>query len=211
MLTDLDLVNLCVACYEEPAAFDAIIDQDGVWVGVKHYEDCSVIAFRGSTTFLDWVRDFEASMVPDPTLGWVEMGFLRGMRDIKAHVDTIVPYNKPMYITGHSLGAARALLFAALCNAAEEEIAAVVTFGSPRPGGQKLKNILALVPVRSYKNGDDPVTDVPLDIPLIDGYIHPHDLIAVDVPANPGDTWGLLSRHHSQLYQQAMKKLCATS
>lgn len=209
-LSDLDCANLCAACYNATEIFDRVIDIAGVWAGVKHYEDCSAVAFRGSTTINDWLHDFQGNLYSDAALGGVEEGFLLGIRDAKAHLDLVIPFGKPLYITGHSLGAAHALIFAAFWQLSQRVTVAVVTFGSPRPGTDQLKRILAPVGIRSYKNGNDPVTGVPLSLFGIP-YCHPRDLIDVDVPPPSDDPWGMLARHHIQFYQEAMKNLCAIS
>lgn len=209
MLTDLDCATLCWSCYNDVGIFDRVIEFDGVWAGIKHYEDCSAIAFRGSSTLQDWIRDFEGLMVNDPAIGCVEQGFMRGMRDVIAHAADEINTSMPkIYVTGHSLGAARALIFSGLVAAMglPKILQRCVTFGSPRPGGAKLKEVLAPVEIHSYKNGDDPVTEVPIAFPLFP-YAHPRDLIMVDVPPAAGDMWGVLARHHSELYVQAMKGL----
>lgn len=211
MLTDLDLATLCWSCYNDTNTFDRIVFTSGVWAGIKHYPDCSAIAFRGSTTIEDWLRDFQGTMVDDPALGRIEQGFLSGMRDVAAHlVDEIpkLPKSKTLYITGHSLGAARAFILAGLICAAGSGLAinSVVTFGPPRPGDARLKHILAPVDIRAYKNGNDPVCDVPVMLPLFP-YIAPRALLPVNVAPAADDPWGLLAHHHIELYIQAMKGL----
>lgn len=203
--SDLDLAVLCWSCYNATEVFDKIIDIDGVWVGVKNYDDCSVVAFRGSTTILDWLRDFQGFMIDDCELGGVEVGFRSGIRDVLANVAPII--KTPLYITGHSLGSARALIYAGLVKLSGVPIEAVVTFGPPRPGGQKLKDILSSVPIRCYKNETDPVTDVPFDIPIIEPYLQPRDLIQVNVAPESNDPWFDIAPHHIELYVHAMKGL----
>ena len=201
MLSDLACAGLCYHTYFTPGAFDQIIDSNGVYAGIKQYDDCTAIAFRGSTTITDWHRDFEAEMVDDPQLGKVEAGFLQGLREALI----FTAFNKtPIVATGHSLGAARALLFAGDMSVSHLAIPLrVVTFGSPRPGAQKLKDILKNVPICSYKNGDDPVTDVPFNLPDFP-YIHPRDLIPVKVETTSPDPWLLLKNHHIQNYIAAL-------
>src|ERR1700722_10656049 len=146
MITDLDACNYCAACYSSPAQFDAIysgVASDDVWCGVKALEDCSVVAFRGSVCFLDWQRDLDSVMIPDSELGGVERGFLSGVREVYQKIIPTLSLLKPLVITGHSLGAARALIFAGLLTAAGTKPVRVVTFGSPRPGAEKLKFILS--------------------------------------------------------------------
>lgn len=203
MLFDLTCAGLCYKTYFEPGAFDQIIDSNGVYAGIKQYADCTAIAFRGSTTITDWHRDFEAEMIDDPQLGQVEAGFLTGLREAFASPNGHFSTEK-LIITGHSLGAARALLFSALIIAGKGNyIPKVVTFGSPRPGAQKLKDILANTPICSYKNGDDPVTDVPFNLPEFP-YIHPRELIPVKVESVTPDPWFVLHNHHIQNYIAAL-------
>lgn len=208
-LSDFDCANLCAACYENTEVFDRVIDIEGVWIGVAHYEDCSAIAFRGSTYLDDWLRNFRGNFFEDDELGNVEAGFIIGLRKAKIHLLKVLDPWKPLYITGHSLGAARALIFAALWHLGKEPIEVVVTFGSPRPGARKLVDILSPIEIRSYHNNYDPVTKVPPALPGIE-YQHPRDLIAVDVPPMVGHPWGLFARHHIELYQEAMRRKCAT-
>lgn len=215
-LNDLELATLSWSCYFDIATFDRVIALDGDWAGIKHYPDNEhVIAFRGSTTVEDWLRDFQGLMVEDPELGGVETGFMKGIRDVLAYAgDEIEAVPAPkIYITGHSLGAARALLFAALVCAQghAQVIQRVTVFGSPRPGGMKVLKLLNNVPINSYKNGDDPVCDVPIEIPLLEPYTHPRQLIVVDVPPSEDDSWGPIARHHSELYVAAMRKLYGQS
>lgn len=202
MLNDYEIALLLQQQYDEAqGVFDVILDVSGVYCSVKYFQDFSVICFRGSTTILDWCRDFQGIMVPDAELGGVEQGFITGLRDIDAHIDTLPIFGseKSVIITGHSLGAARALLFAGMWTLHNqmEPGDEVVVFGSPRPGGMKLKGILAPLTVRAYCNGRDPVCRVPLDIPLIDPYCEPCELIMLDEAPTPDDVWGgFIGWHH---------------
>lgn len=205
MVTDIDLAQTCYDLYFDTSKIDTILDIDGVCVGIKHLPEASIICFRGSTTILDWFRDFQAQMVYDTELGGVDFGFLQGLRDIigKRPGDAIP--NKPVYITGHSLGAARALLFAALEKIRGLQIAGVTVFGPPRPGAFSVKTILASVPVTCYKNRSDPVCYVPMDIPLFDPYVHVRELTPLNAAPPSDDAWGPLADHHMELYLQALK------
>lgn len=211
-LSDFDLATLSWSCYNDTAAFDRIVDLNGDWTGIKHYPSNEhVIAFRGSTTIQDWYRDFQGLMIQDPDLGGVETGFMRGIRDVLAHVGDEVEGPLPqLYVTGHSLGAARALLFAGLLVTQGHSrcLKRVSVFGSPRAGGRKLVELLDPIDVHIYKNRFDPVCDVPLEIPLLEPYRHVRPLIAVDEPPSELDPWGIVADHHSELYVAAMKRMC---
>jgi predicted lipase len=209
MVTDLELAQVCWNLYYDANKLDHIVSTEGVTVGISHSAEHSIICFRGSITFLDWLRDFQAQMVFDDELGGVEFGFMQGLRRIIGQrPDGAVP-SKPVYITGHSLGAARALIFAALERLRGLPIAGVTVFGSPRPGAAKLKEILAPVPVRVYKNRHDPVCELPLNIPLLDPYVHVRELIHVDAAPAPeeivDDVWGIAPDHRMDLYLKALQ------
>ena len=64
-------------------------------------------------------------------------------------------------ITGHSLGAAHAAIFAALFTANNLPWKELVTFGCPRPGYQALRNLLCGRAMTAYRNGHDVVPTVP--------------------------------------------------
>lgn len=80
-------------------------------------------------------------------------------------------------------------------------------FGCPRPGDSVIRDTLSGVPVRSIKNGDDPITDVPLDIEMIgEDYIQPKDFELVNVPWHePLPDWGPFNAHHIELYMAGCK------
>ena len=114
-----------------------------------------------------------------------------------------------IYIAGHSLGAARAALYAFSRIKRGLPVDGVFLFGCPRPGDAMIRDALSQIPVRSIKNGDDPITDVPLDIELIDeDYCQPRDFEAVNVPWNDSlPDWGPFNAHHIELYQEGCKSL----
>ncbi len=203
MLTDLQCVELCADLYGDQSQFDHIYNVDEVYSGLKFYPDCTAVVFRGSTTFLDWIRDFQGAMV-QTDIGGVEMGFYTGLRDTLAALSPGIPKDTPVKVSGHSLGGGRAYLFAALLIKMGYNVS-ITTFGSPRPGDAVLKGILAPYPITAYKNGTDFVTDVPIPIHPLLPYEHPRDLIGVNSPPSAGDAWGLLAYHHIQLYQKALE------
>ncbi|MGO8916229.1 MAG: lipase family protein [Stellaceae bacterium] len=208
MISDIDCVQACADLYQGGAGFDALIEpdaDDGVCVGLRRRGDDDLVIFRGSTTVEDWARDFLTiphASTRHPQLGDVHAGFMLGMDDAFA---TLSPLLRPsVYVTGHSLGAARATLFCGLLVVAGRPPATRVVFGEPRSGCGSLTTILAGVPGRSYRNAGagrhDLVTDVPTEPPF--GRVTP--LTDVFAPPLPGDPWGIFAYHHIQLYQAAL-------
>ena len=123
----------------------------------------------------------------------------------------------PVFITGHSLGAAEASLYAFSRVKRGLPVDGVYTFGCPRPGNSGLGAALAAVPVwRAIKNGAgrfpdyDLVTAVPFDVEELLDYAQPAPFEEIDVAPLPDDSWGLFRYHHSQLYQVGCRKLAPT-
>lgn len=207
MLSDLDCANLCQAQYDGKAIFDQSFSINGVDFSIKNYDDCGAIIFEGSHDLPDWISNFDAVMV-DTTIGGVEQGFYMGLSQCLLKAIPLLPKGKPIFVTGHSRGAAHAHLFAALLIKAGYDVV-VVTFGSPRPGDARLAAILSTKPNRSYRNyldfdNQDFVCDVPLPLPPLTPYVHPSQQVIINSPAAPGDSWGILSRHHLFLYTKAL-------
>jgi triacylglycerol lipase len=139
--------------------------------------DAIVIAFRGTepTNERDFTTDFDARQIPFETKlhfsGWgrVHEGWVDGVNVVlfkiaealRAHVDGA----RSLWITGHSLGGALAMVAAAfLANLANNRIAGVFTYGQPRVGDPifraRYDQILGAITFRCV-NDHDPVPHVP--------------------------------------------------
>ncbi|HAV78372.1 MAG TPA: hypothetical protein DCX53_13575 [Anaerolineae bacterium] len=145
-------------------------------------DDYAVLAFRGTevTKKADVMTDAKAIKV-SVIEGRVHGGFLSGYNSIREDILSAlkkVP-GLPIYITGHSLGAALATV---ATNYLENEvigkaplrdqIAACYTFGSPRVGNKQYDREFKS-PIYRVVNTTDIVTVVPL---LLMGYIHIGDV-----------------------------------
>ncbi|MHB8388125.1 MAG: lipase family protein [Acidiferrobacteraceae bacterium] len=150
--------------------FDAIRMQEG---------RRAVVAIRGTTANpLTWAADATAFPVYDGVLGCCDAGFLLIARLFWRVIhNAIGPHTA---FVGHSLGGAVAVLLGALAAAENRGPHEIVTFGAPRAGSWKLRRLLADVPMRMFRNGDDPVPLVPW-IPLV--YLHPRKNIEIGAAA----------------------------
>jgi hypothetical protein len=127
--------------------------------GPTHPQRFAVVVFRGTRgTLGSWLRNFDVLPAPWPGGGRVHRGFLRRFEalwpPIAAELDGL---NRPFWVTGHSLGAALAVLAAA-----RRRPLAAYTYGSPRVGDGRFAAGLSGIPIFRICNPADIVTIIPL-------------------------------------------------
>jgi Lipase (class 3) len=208
-MTDRQLANIELAAYGHPATsggWEWFGEVAGVKFGHTFFGGASIIALPGSETVRDWILDFEALAVEHDGLGPVHKGFFTGLPEAYAAMKAR-PLRPRVIVIGHSKGAAAAALLCGLMALDDRPAALRVVWGEPLSGFQTLKDVLADLPQRSYRNaGDgwhDPVTDVPLRLPPLEAYTRVCPLTDVCAPPPPEDAWGLLRAHHMELYAAA--------
>lgn len=211
--SDVDLVNLSAAIYDATTRwdhFDPGFDDEICW-SVRDYPDCQVVTFRGSIVLHDWYEDIRAFPVAT-RIGDVHQGFYADMEKMWGEFRVMV--KKPVMITGHSLGAARADILAGLMLADGFMPARLTVFGEPKPGMPDFGRLISQIPGRSFRNGDanhvDLVTKVPLTIEPFDVFVHRKPLIDVSAIPTGGmiERDGLFSFHHIELYVAAVAAYC---
>jgi len=210
-ITDRFLAGLCQRIYQgdhsDNLHFDPGTDGDHICWCIQQVDGINIVVFRGSVTFVDWVRDLMALANPfhHDDLGPVHPGFLSGIRTVQRELRTIAP-DGPVIVTGHSLGAGRAAVLAGMLTLEGRTPVARVVFGEPVPGFRPLAELTASVPTRSYCNGDehghDRVTDVPFRLPPLLLYQRQTALtrISVPPPASIENTLGIFAYHHIEMY-----------
>ena len=187
MITDLYLARLCQSAYDPGASWDSRWTQKSVYVYCRKVVNTYAIVFRGSDNLTDWLDNLKGWPSHHKDLGFCHTGFLEDMDVVVGEVLALVN-GHPIVITGHSLGAARALILGALLTVLGVKPQSIVVFGSPRPGAGKLKKVLldGGFPIRSYRNRSDPVCDVPYVmmrkwLPDFGIYQQPVDFTPLDV------------------------------
>lgn len=212
MISDLELAQACNDTYDIGVTWWRLNYVDEVWVGIRLLAGGSVVVLRGSEVATDWVRDMRGLPTRHPVLGLCHRGFLAGMDDAGAWVAATLPKG-PYAVTGHSLGAARALIVAGLLTAAGRPPDRLVTFGTPRPGFRQLAGILTGggFPIVCYKNRNDPVTGVPwLRFPGGDGFCLPVTETSIDVPGEDEPGIDIVFRdHHMPLYMAGVARIAS--
>jgi triacylglycerol lipase len=135
-----------------------------------------VLAFRGTQvddfwqSVLDWTTDARFVPVLDAHGHWVHAGFKSAVeevwRDVTDHIRNLqASQRRPLWICGHSLGAALATIAANLCSDdAALGFAGLYTFGSPRIGDRRFGTRITPPVVFRFQNDSDLVTHVPLGL-----------------------------------------------
>jgi triacylglycerol lipase len=153
-------------------------DSKGTQAFLYLSEAACILAFRGTEKNLeDWLTDADARQLAPPWAGAGEdIGIHRGFHEALEHVwDEIVNLlseaRRPIWITGHSLGGALAVLAAS--RLARErpalQVAGVYTFGQPRVGNGVWTKTLPLQlqqRIFRYVNDNDIVPLVPPPLPI---------------------------------------------
>lgn len=118
-----------------------------------------VLVFRGTSIFGDWLSNLNTILADWPEGGSVHRGFKEALREVWAEVgDWVAALDRPMFYTGHSLGAALATLAA---SKSPRPPCAVYTFGSPRVGNSEFVATLKNIAVYRVVNNHDIVPTLP--------------------------------------------------
>jgi hypothetical protein len=132
---DLGLARACVEAsarayaevsFESGLAHVLVVADDGAQ-GTRP----TIVAFRGSADRRDWLTDFGVRFWYT-ACGRVHAGFWDSTSSVMGNVAAVGP--GPVIVTGHSKGAAEALICARRLAEAGREVSAVITFGGPRVG-----------------------------------------------------------------------------
>jgi triacylglycerol lipase len=126
----------------------------------------AVICFRGTQQIEDWLTNVRISSVDirhtetNVKIGKMHKGFHDAYKSVEDEiVERLQGYaDLPLYITGHSLGGALAVV--ATWYQSSEYLAACYTFGAPRVGDQGLIDRFR-TPIYRIVNGPDPMTLMP--------------------------------------------------
>lgn len=172
------------------------VDNTQAWLGVD--EANVVVAFRGteSATTLDGLKDILLTdamnllVVPEGRLGHDLSAAGVGARFHKGFVDAIAEIweplvaaveaelkasDRPLWITGHSLGGALALLSAWLFKRRFVPVHEVCTFGAPMIGNREACGAFDLEfagRIFRYVNGRDPVPKLPTMSLVANEFLH---------------------------------------
>lgn len=154
--SDLNIINL---------KLDKTFDTEGTQAIIASTDNFVVLSFRGteSTSPKDIKADFKANKVFCTSGGMVHSGFKTAYEQVSLEIQKTLELpvfeNKPLFITGHSLGGALATIASKrLTHSAG--IAACYSFGSPRVGDAIWMSSIK-TPIYRIVNAADCVTMMP--------------------------------------------------
>jgi pimeloyl-ACP methyl ester carboxylesterase len=158
-----------------------------------------IVAFRGTEVRATWTKtikdlintDLDFEMVPVPNFGngaKVHQGFwsafLQVRRDVLDAVRDQDIADKEVWVTGHSLGGAQAILAARTFRDEGIPVRGLYTYGSPRVGNEAFRDHLGIRNTQRYVYALDLVPMMPDDISL--KYCHVGRTNNFKIPLLPG-------------------------
>ena len=145
----------CVGCTDLH-----FFDANGAQGYIAIRDDAVILVFRGTEPddLHDVIADMKFMLVPHEKSGLVHHGFIQALNAVWDQLEPIFEAAKPrpVWVAGHSLGAALALLAGERLGGAQ----AVYTYGAPRIGSRGFRDQYPC-PVYRLVNNNDIVTMIP--------------------------------------------------
>ena len=130
----------------------------------------TILAVEGTKETTDWITNLKFLIKRDDCHRGFKNNANRTLAQLVVAYEGLNPERK-LVIAGHSLGGATATLIADLLWESGNKNVALVTAGSPRPGGRRLKRRLKDLEHHRFVHGNDIVPGTP---PWLAGYVHTH-------------------------------------
>lgn len=122
----------------------------------------AILAIRGTTSPQDWIKNAKAGLESIGGGRRVHKGFHEAFNDAQPDIENLLEREDvselPLFVTGHSLGGAVAVM--ATWYFARDKLAACYTFGAPRVGNHEFNDGFK-TPIYRVVNAFDPVPMVP--------------------------------------------------
>jgi predicted lipase len=168
--TDIELVEAAAATYDPAAVpfYDDFTNAIRIFQTTRA-DGLNIISAEGTKNPAGWAIDFCALGIEDhagtnhPSLGFVHAGFLVSALLAMPKIQSVTTKG-PFAISGHSLGAAMALLLGGLLIDNGTPPVKIGAFAPPRVGGEQFVKVATSVPFCAYAYGNDPVPRVPFRI-----------------------------------------------
>ena len=220
MLNDFEICQLLKNQYDGNLVADYFGNIQDVVFAVKTIGDVVYVLHEGTHDIPDVLHDFEANIARPFILngGGVHAGFWEGMVAAYDKIVSFLPKDKQIVLTGHSLGAGRVNVAAAILICAYGYNPANihrVKFASPRSNDLALENQISKSPLRSYWNYGSPLSnDIVCTVPkefLGFQYYTEEQKIKIWSPPYFPDPWGIVAWHHIELYLKALGSISSSS
>ena len=130
----------------------------------------TILAVEGTNETTDWITNLKFLIKRDDCHRGFKNNANRTLAQLVVAYEGLNPERK-LVIAGHSLGGATATLIADLLWESGNKNIALVTAGSPRPGGRRLRQRLQGLNHYRYVHGNDIVPGTP---PWLAGFVHTH-------------------------------------
>lgn len=206
---------ICNLRLPDNVVFQSIVDCVNVYKTVENYilhyeiDGFTIVSIRGTNCMNDWITNVKFLFKKED----IHRGFKRNAKTVflKLIARNALRLNKNIVLCGHSLGGATATVLSDLLirsNLFLKENVFIITYGSPRPGGRKLRRRLEDVLHLRFIHADDLVPSTP---PYFCGYVHTHEaLFLEDTDDQPMDG---IEDHYVHNYLIAIDRLlhCSSS
>ena len=159
----------------------------------------TILAIEGTKEKTDWLTNIKFLLKSDDCHRGFKNNSYRSLSKLVCDYEALDKKRK-LIITGDSLGGGTATLIADLIYPNNQNIA-LITAGSPRSGGRKLKERLKNVEHLRFVYGDDIVPKTP---PWVCGYVHTHQPIPLE-DANDTRFDGVADHNMGSYYDAAVK------
>jgi len=139
----------------------------------RKIEGHTILAVEGTNETTDWITNLKFLIKRDDCHRGFKNNANRTLAELVVAYEGLDPKRK-LVIAGHSLGGATATLIADLLWESGNKNVALVTAGSPRPGGRRLRKRIKDMEHLRFVHGNDIVPGTP---PWLAGYVHTHSVI----------------------------------
>ena len=141
----------------------------------RDWDGYTILSIEGTKEKTDWFTNIKFLLKSDSCHRGFKVNAYRSLAKLVCEYEALDP-KRTLVLAGHSLGGATATIIADLILPHNDNIA-LVTAGSPRPGGRALRKRLENVEHHRFVHGSD---IVPLTPPWLFGYVHTHPKIHLD-------------------------------
>ena len=162
-----EVVIKAIECCHDiyPHEDDVLINRD--------IDGYTILAVEGTKETTDWLTNIKFVLKSDDCHRGFKTNSYRSLSKLVCDYEALDKKRK-LVIAGHSLGGATATLIADLLWESGNKNIALVTAGSPRPGGRRLRRRIKDLEHLRFVHGDDIVPGTP---PWLAGYVHTHPVI----------------------------------